>query len=509
MSTFKKNNWKKRGIHWLIILLVCQGCQAQDKEKEKDIASIQKNTSSNAEKVNYSSIVDFKLAAKTAMPGVVNIKCTFKSKMQSYDNEDRNDFYNLPDLLKDFFREDPFLKQFKFQNPRAPQYDSQPIIGSASGVILTPDGYIITNNHVVQKADEITITLYDGRSYNAKIIGADPLTDLALLKIEEKNLPYIMFGDSDTIEVGEWVVAVGNPFNLSSTVTAGIVSAKARNINILNDQGAIESFIQTDAAVNPGNSGGALVTLEGKLIGINTAIATPTGVYAGYAFAIPVDIVKKVANDLMNFGVVQRGVLGIIIRDMNSTLSKEIHIDRANGVYVDSVSANGAAKEAGVRAKDVIIAIDGLETNTASKLQEIVMRKRPGQKVQITLIRNGKEKKELTAILKKQEKIPEEPKSGSANLFKELGVQLEPITKEDEKKYNLKSGLKVTKLYDGTLKRYTDIREGFVITAVNNRIVTNISSFIEAVETQKGGIMLEGKYAGDPTFYYYAFGLQK
>lgn len=508
MKTLKKRNWKSQGIHLLIFLMLFQGCQAQDKNGEKDIETIQKNALPVPQQVvSYTDNVDFKLAAKIATPGVVNIKCTFHQKTQPYDNQDQNDFYDLPDQLKDFFRNDPFFRQFKFQTPESQENEYQPIIGSASGVILTPDGYIITNDHVVKNADEINITLFDGRSYPAKIIGRDPLTDLALLKINEDNLSFIMFGDSDQIEVGEWVVAVGNPFNLASTVTAGIVSAKARNINILSDQGAIESFIQTDAAVNQGNSGGALVTLNGKLIGINTAIATPTGVYAGYAFAIPVDIVKKVANDLMNFGTVHRGALGISIRNMNSTLSKEIHINRANGVYVDSVSATGAAKAAGVKAKDVIISIDGIETNTASKLQEIIMRKRPGEKVKITLIRNGNETKELIATLKKIEDSTTVVKSTSNDLLRNLGIELVPITKYDQKKYNLQNGLKVTKLYDGKLKQNTDIREGFVITAVNNKVVTTVQSFINAVESQKGGIMLEGKYAGDSVFYYYAFGL--
>jgi serine protease Do len=360
---------------------------------------------------------------------------------------------------------------------------------------------------MVKDADEINVTLHDGRSYTAKLIGTDPQTDLALLKIDEKRLSFIAFGDSDKIEVGEWVVAVGNPFNLASTVTAGIVSAKARNLNILKDQGAIESFIQTDAVVNLGNSGGALVSLDGKLIGINTAIATPTGVYAGYAFAIPVDIVKKVSNDLMNFGFVQRGFLGIVIRDMDSKIAKEINIDRANGVYVDSVSATGAAKEAGVKAKDVIISVDDIETMTTAKLQEIVMLKRPGDNVKITLIRNGNEKKELVATLKKQEASPKIIKTASTGLLEDLGVQLVPISKEDQKNYKVKNGLKVTKLYDGKLKRNTNIKEGFVITAVNSREVFTVDSFIEAVKKQQGGIMLEGKYAGDPTLYYYAFGI--
>lgn len=505
MTTIKSMGFKSQRIYLFVLFLLFQGCQAQDKKNENDIDAIQKNAVSNSEKASYTGNVDFRLAAKIATPGVVHIKCTFKPQTRQY--QDGDDFHNMPDPLKDFFKDDPFFKPFKFQLPQSPQYDSEPFMGSGSGVILTPDGYIVTNNHMVKNADEINITLFDGRSYPGKVIGNDPQTDLALLKIDEKNLSFIMYGDSDGIEVGEWVVAVGNPFNLASTVTAGIVSAKARNINILRDQGAIESFIQTDAAANPGNSGGALVTLDGKLIGINTAIATPTGVYAGYAFAIPVEIVKKVANDLMNFGSVQRGVLGIIIRDMNSTIAKELHIDRANGVFVDSVTTNGAAKEAGVKAKDVIISIDNIETVTASKLQELVMRKRPGEKIKITLIRNGKDKKELTATLKKQEESPKTVKNERIDLLKDLGVALVPISKEDQKNYNIRNGLKVTKLYDGKLKQYTSIREGFVITAVNNRTVSSVQSFLEAVEVPEGGIMLEGKYAGDPTYYYYAFGM--
>ena len=507
MKLSKKMNANSRMIYLFMIFLLFQGCQAQDKKNEKDIESIQKSAASLPDKVTYTSNVDFRVAAKIATPGVVHIKCYFKTQMQRYQNEDNDEFHNMPDPLKDFFRDDPFFRQFKFQLPQSQQYDSEPIIGSGSGVILTPDGYIVTNNHLIKNADEITVTLFDGRSYPAKVIGNDSQTDLALLKIDEKKLSFIMYGDSDNIEVGEWVVAVGNPFNLASTVTAGIVSAKARNINILSDQGAIESFIQTDAAVNPGNSGGALVSLEGKLIGINTAIATPTGVYAGYAFAIPVDIVKKVANDLMNFGSVQRGILGVSIRDLNSTIAKEIHIDRANGVYIDSVMVNGAGKEAGLKPKDVIISIDNIETMTASKFQEIIMRKRPGEKVKITLIRNGNEKKEVTATLRKQESDTPIIKTKSLNLLRDLGVELVEITKEDQKNYNVRNGLKVKKLYDGKLKQYTNIREGFVITSVNNRAVSSIKSFMEAVEAQSRGIMLEGKYAGDSSYYYYAFGM--
>jgi serine protease Do len=500
MKPFKKFYLKSKIFYLFIMLLPLQGCNAQDNKKEKDIEEIQKSAIDYTDKASYTGNVDFKMAAKIATPGVVNIKSTFKTQVRQNEDWNQND---LPDPFKDFFKNDPFFKYFKFE----PNYDSEPVIGGASGVILTPDGYIVTNNHVVKDADEIEVTLYNGKSYKAKIIGTDPQTDLALIKIDEKNLSFIAFGDSDTIEVGEWVVAVGNPFNLASTVTAGIVSAKTRNINILRDQGAIESFIQTDAVMNPGNSGGALVTLDGKLIGINTAIASPTGVYAGYAFAIPADIVKKITNDLMNYGLVKRGFLGISIRDLDSKIAKEINIDRANGVYVDSVSATGAAKEAGVKAKDVIISIDGIETMTSGKLMEIIMRKHPGDKVKIVLIRNGNEKKELTATLKKQDTSNLNIKPESAELLKDLGVELVPISNEDKKKYKVENGLKITKLYNGKLKRHTNIKEGFVITAVNRREVSNLDSFIEAIKKQRGGIMLEGKYAGDPTYYYYAFGM--
>jgi Do/DeqQ family serine protease len=504
MKTAKKNNLKSLRLSCLVFFILFQSCHAQDNKTEKNIEDIQKSATTKSGYISYTGNVDFKWAAKIATPGVVHIKCTIKPDISK--DENGNEFYTIPNPFKDFFEDEPLLKQFKFRVPKSEKDKLEPVIGSGSGVILTPNGYIITNEHLIKEAAEINVTLYDERSYTAKVVGADPQTDLALLKIEETKLPFIQYGDSDSIEVGEWVVAVGNPFNLASTVTAGIVSAKARNINILSEQDAIESFIQTDAAVNPGNSGGALVTLEGKLIGINTAIATPTGVYAGYAFAIPVDIVKKVANDILNFGSVQRGVLGVVIRDMNSTLAKEINSERANGVYVDSVTTNSAAKEAGIKQKDIIIGVDGMETITASKLQEIVMRKRPGEQVIITLLRNGKDKKVVTATLKKREIAPEVLKTKSTVLLKDLGVELAELNQQELNKYKVKNGLKITKLFEGKLKRNTNIREGFVITSVNNKKVTTINSFIEAIKNQQGGIMLEGKYAGDATIYYYAFG---
>jgi Do/DeqQ family serine protease len=482
----------------LLVLFLFQSCQAQ--ESQKDIDQMQKNVSTLPVR-NYSAgIVDFRFAAKLATPGVVNIKSSYKQTIQQ--NKKENDFDNLPDPFKDFFNDDDlFFRQFKFQTPPL-----QPSATSGSGVILSNDGYIITNNHVIKEADEINITLYDGRSYDATVIGTDSQTDLALLKIDEKNLSFIQFGKSDSVEVGEWVVAVGNPFNLASTVTAGIVSAKARNINILQDQGAIESFIQTDAAVNPGNSGGALVNLDGKLVGINTAIATPTGVYAGYAFAIPSDIVKKVVNDLLNYGAVQRGILGVKISNLNSELAKELKINRANGVYVDSVMNESAAKEAGIKAKDVIVSIDNEEIINASKLQELIARKHPGEKVRIGLIRNRNVKMEIVAVLKNSAGNTEIIKDERNEVLKTLGIELTEITKEDKKNYTVKNGVKVTKITSGKISRNTDIHPGFVITSVNKVPVYSVESFIEEMKKQKGGVMLEGKYENDLTIYYYAFG---
>lgn len=490
------------------ILLFTGGCQSLKKDKQNvDFTDLQRQSGLTPIPVSYSGIVDFRYAAKTATPGVVNIRSSYGQKNNtSNKGDEQNDFQGIPDPFRDFFKDDPFFRHFDFRFPEAPDSQLFPMMSSGSGVILSTDGYIVTNNHVIENASEIEVTLYDRRTYIAKVIGVDPQTDLALIKIEEKNLSFIFFGNSDSVEVGEWVVAVGNPFNLASTVTAGIVSAKARNIHILKDQGAIESFIQTDAAINPGNSGGALVTLDGKLIGINTAIATPTGTYAGYAFAIPSDIVKKVVNDLMNYGVVQRGFLGVVIQDLNNDLAKELNIKRSTGVYVDSLVADGAAKLAGIKKKDVIISIDDMETASSSQLQEIIAKKKPGEKIKVKLIRNGEEKI-LYATLKNSKGNTDIIKKESNELLKVLGVELADLSTSDKEKYKVKNGVKVTELYNGKLKNYTDIREGFVIIAVNNKPVHSVKEFISETEEQKRGIMLEGKYAGDPTIYYYAIGM--
>jgi serine protease Do len=264
---------------------------------------------------------------------------------------------------------------------------------SGSGVIISSDGYIVTNNHVVDEAKEIAISLFNRRVYKAEIIGTDPSTDLALLKIKVSGLPVARLANSDEARVGDWVLAVGNPFNLASTVTAGIISAKARNIHILSDNSAVESFIQTDAAVNPGNSGGALVNLKGELIGINTAIATPTGTFAGYSFAVPSNIVRKVVKDLKEFGEVQRGYLGVVIRDLDWTISQGMGLDISEGVIVDKLLNNGAAKKAGIEKGDVITEIDNRIIRTTTELIEVVASHAPGEEISVSLNRDGKQKK--------------------------------------------------------------------------------------------------------------------
>lgn len=290
----------------------------------------------------------------------------------------------------------------RFQNQ--PQQQVQE--ASGSGVIISSDGYIVTNNHVVGQAAEIIVSLYNGQGYKAEIIGTDPSTDLAVIKIDAKELPEAVLADSDEVRVGDWVLAVGNPFNLASTVTAGIVSAKARNINILTDNSAIESFIQTDAAVNPGNSGGALVNLQGELVGINTAIATPTGTYAGYSFAVPSNIVRKVMSDLIKYGEVHRGYLGVVIQDLSWQLADQLGLDSSQGVVIANLVQNGPADKAGLEIKDVILEIEGNAINSTSRLLEIIASHKPGDALELVVQRNGR-KQNISVQLQDASKLQE------------------------------------------------------------------------------------------------------
>lgn len=445
--------------------------------------------------------LDFTEVAGKVMDAVVHIKST-----QTYSNNNQYQYRQMPDPFEDLFKNDPF-RDFFFRR-ESPNRQNQPQlrIGQGSGVIISEDGYIVTNNHVVADADDLEVTLHDNRTYKATIIGTDPTTDLALIQIKAEDLSTLPFVNSDEVKVGEWVLAVGNPFNLTSTVTAGIVSAKGRNINILREQFAVESFIQTDAAINPGNSGGALVNLQGGLIGINTAIASPTGTYSGYGFAIPANIASKVVEDLMKYGVVQRGVLGVMIRTVDANLKKDKDLEVIEGAYVDSLLENSAAGVAGIEAGDVIIAVDEAEVNSSPELQEAIARHRPGDVVTVKVNRKGKEK-EFKVTLNNRRGNTGLVKKEHKEVLSVLGADLEALDEKTAKKLDIDGGVKVKTLYAGKLRRHTNMREGFIITKVDGRKIKTEEDLIKALEGKTGGVMLEGVYEDIPGVYYYAFGM--
>ncbi|HOY97412.1 MAG TPA: trypsin-like peptidase domain-containing protein, partial [Catalimonadaceae bacterium] len=353
------------------------------------------------------------------------------------------------------------------------------------------------------------VSLSDKRTYKAKVIGTDPSTDLAVIQIKENNLPVLAFGNSDAAKVGSWVLAVGSPFNLTSTVTAGVISAKARNISILREKSnvAVESFIQTDAAINPGNSGGALVNLNGDLIGINTAIASPTGSYSGYGFAVPVNLVTKVVEDIIKFGSVQRGFLGIVIRDLDGTLAKKKDLNISEGVLVDSVNKESAAKDAGVLKGDVIVKVGGKDVNSVAELQEQIARHRPGDKVSLTLNREGKEMV-VTTVLKNKEGKSEVVKSERKEIFEVLGAEFTDLTVKEKKAAKVESGVKVNKIFSGgKIRTQTDMKDGFIITKVDKQTVGSAKELAALLEKKSGGVMIEGVYEDLPGNYYFAIGL--
>ena len=413
--------------------------------------------------------LDFKQTAKRVVNGVVHIQST----MMYNQDQSPQAYRSVPDPFRDFFGEE--FKEF-FRQPQQPRNGEIPArVGTGSGVIISTDGYIVTNNHVISDADDIEVTLHDNRTYKATVIGTDPSTDLAVIQIKEKDLPTVGFVDSDEIEVGEWVMAVGNPMGLTSTVTAGIVSAKGRNINILRDKYAVENFIQTDAAINPGNSGGALVNLAGGLVGINTAIASPTGTFAGYGFAIPANIVSKVVEDLIEFGMVQRGVLGIMIRTVDGSLAKSKDLTTTTGVYVDSLVNNSAAEAAGIMVGDVIVAVDNIPVNSSPELQGIIAQHRPGEMVTLDVLRKGVHKS-FTVKLNNREGKPTLADKESY-VIRSLGIELENISPEAAQALNIQSGVKVEKLFAGKIRRQTQMKEGFIITHVNGKVVKSVDHF--------------------------------
>ena len=391
------------------------------------------------------------------------------------------------------------LGEFFFGNPYQKRPD-QHVSGSGSGVIISTEGYIATNNHVVQGATEVTVTLNDKREFNATIVGTDPNTDLALLKIEGKQLEAIAYGNSDDVKVGQWALAVGNPFNLTSTVTAGIVSAKGRNINILKEQYAIESFIQTDAAVNPGNSGGALVDQHGNLIGINTAIASNTGSYTGYSFAVPVNVVRKVMDDLLNYGKVQRALLGIQIQDITADLAEQKSIKSLKGVYINKVFEDGAADESEIESGDIIRSINNSPVSTTAMLQEKLSQFGPGEKIYVQIEREG-ELITKEVVLKNQFGTTE--LVAKENLV--LGCKFEDLTEGERKELRIKSGAKIAQLENGKLKN-EGLREGFIITHIDNQPIRDSKQATEILQNKKGGVLIEGVYPSG-TKAFYGFGL--
>jgi len=414
---------------------------------------------------------DFTTAAEKTIHGVVHIKSEFTVRTGGYDN-----FFGP---LRDFFGH-PYGGNNKYT-------------GFGSGVIISDKGYIVTNNHVVEDAGLISVTLNDHREFEAEVIGTDPNTDMALLKIEAEDLPFITFGNSDVVKIGEWVLAVGNPFNLTSTVTAGIVSAKARNINILGTPGSIESFIQTDAAVNMGNSGGALVNMNGELIGVNAAIASNTGSYSGYSFAVPVNIVKKVVDDILNFGLVQRAYLGVTIREVDSRLAKEKDLDVINGVYIESLSETGGAKESGIREGDVIVSVDNHTVKTNAELLEILGQHNPGDLVSVHVHR-GDTDKDFQVELRNQQGSTKIEKVGDEFFISDLGASLEKIPEDDKQALKLSGGLKVVELQEGMLKK-GGVQSGFIILKINGYSITNRKEVDYAMRNVKNGVIrIEGIY---------------
>lgn len=366
--------------------------------------------------------------------------------------------------------------------------------GSGSGVIISEDGYIVTNNHVIEDANEIEVTLNDNSTYTAKIVGADPSTDLAVLKIDAEGLQPLQFGNSDEIQVGEWVLAVGNPFNLTSTVTAGIVSAKARNINIIGSRNReiipIESFIQTDAAVNPGNSGGALVNTRGELIGINTAIASQTGSYTGYAFAVPSKLVRKVAFDLIDFGMVQRAFLGVQIAQVNQQIMDEKKLPDTRGIYISGVNEGSGAEKAKIKEGDIILKVGSKSVNTPAQLQEEIGKRRPGDVVSLT-IRRGKEEMVKDVVLKNQDGNTELRSKEEIERFTALGATFRELSKEEKKELNTDHGVKIASISTGKLKSL-GLSEGMVITKVNNERITSVEQLTNILNSGKNrGILLE------------------
>ena len=425
---------------------------------------------------------DFTYAAESAVDAVVYVKVVSTQTMQQ-----------APSSILDFF--------FGFPQQGAPQQREK--VGSGSGVIIRQDGYIVTNNHVIEGATKIEVTLNNNQTYQATLVGTDPATDIALLKIEAEGLPVIPFGDSDKLRLGEWVIAIGSPYDLRSTITAGIVSAKGRSMPNYTGEFKIESFIQTDAAVNPGNSGGALVDKAGNLVGINTAIISQTGSYTGYSFAVPVNIVKKIVFDLMDYGRVQRAVLGITMQEIDDKIAEELKLSSRKGVYIVEVSKSGAADAAGLKAGDVLIAIDSIAITNAASVQEIVSRFSPDETAEVTIIRDGKEITKTVVFKGTAQENGTESSDGSVAFY---GSYIKEASKDTLEKLGIRSGVEIVDLGPGKLMD-AGATEGFVIQYVNDQPVKTPQEVLDLVKKSKRIVSVEGKTPSGRTSYF-AFGVE-
>jgi Do/DeqQ family serine protease len=438
---------------------------------------------------------DFEKAADNAVPSVVHIKTVTKfSQVKGRNRSQQGPMDGLPG--------DDFFRRFFGDNGQGFQQPDQK--ASGSGVIISSDGYIVTNNHVVDGATDISVTLNNRKNYTAKVIGTDVNTDLALIKVDGKDLPVMPLGNSDEVHLGQWVLAVGYPLNLDVTVTQGIVSAKSRNIGI-NTRGTapVEAFIQTDAAVNPGSSGGALVNTNGELIGITAAIASPTGAYAGYAYSIPSNLVKKVMGDIMKFGAVQRGYLGISMApdELDNAKKKELGInDDINAAWVMETDPAGAAATAGIQKGDAIIKVNGVAVTGNAELSEQVASKKPGDVISITFIRNGEEKTVNVTLKNKMGRFASQEKA----VMDALGAHFSTVPKEDAGKLHITGGVRVTDIGEGgVIADQTDMRPGFIITKVGGIAVGSVDALKDAISKQEGNFQIEGIYPGSRQVYYY------
>lgn len=447
-------------------------------------------------KFSGSDPIDFTKAANAAVPAVVHIKTKIPAKKIS------NDLPRNRGNMDDWFNQ-----WFNFGPTVIPEQRA-----SGSGVIISADGYIITNNHVIADgedgkgiADEITVTLHNKKTYKARVIGRDPSSDLAVLKIDATGLPFLLYGNSDNVQLGQWVLAIGYPLSLETTVTAGIISAKGRSIGINSRQSdaPIESFIQTDAAVNQGNSGGALINTNGELIGINSAILAPSGTYAGYSFAIPVNIVKKIVNDLIQYGDVKRGYLGVSYipsDDDNEQSVKKAGLNDGQGVFVSAVPADGGAAQAGIKKGDVITKVNNVAVSNGLEMSAQIASLKPGDKVNITYVRTGKEYSTTVSLKDSPGKI--ETVADNSNLNDVLGGELENLSKSKADSYNIEGGVVVKKINDGGALSKTRMQEGFIITSVNGHNITSIDDLKNALTGVSGTVRLGGMYPGSDTYVY-------